>query len=394
MHSSLITCQPSHGSYHDYGRQATYAAGMNRPTEIVRVDADDDEAHRPPVGAVPGTLVRDEGAHPTRITVLDYSQDHVEQAEITDVGQLQPYIDKDSVTWVDVTGFRNIEQIRALGEMLDIHPLALADAVNVPQRAKAEAYPDYVFIVTHAPELIGDSYYSEQVSVLFGNHFVLTFQELPAEDVYLPLRERIRAARGLVRRKRSDYLGYAIVDVITDRYFPVLDQLEDRLDDMEQRILRREHDVLQELYALRHQAVDARRAIESHRDALNTLMHMQVPYMNEEVRLYLRDCLDHALRQAATAGSLMDYVVSLRELLASQQAQRLNEVMKMLTMVATIFIPLSFFAGVYGMNFDPAVAGNMPELGVPYGYLIWWAVMAVMVAGMLWYFRRRGWLGR
>jgi magnesium transporter len=367
---------------------------MNRATEIIRVQTEEGEDHRAPVGAVPGTLVGDKDAHPTRMTVLDYGPDHVDQIEITDVSQLQPYIDKDSVTWVDVTGFRNIEQIRALGEMLDIHPLALADAINIPQRAKAEAYPDYVFIVTHSPEINGGEFYSEQVSVLFGDHFVLSFQERPTEDLFKPLRDRIRAARGLIRRKRSAYLGYAIVDVITDTYFPMLDDLEDRLDGMEKRILKRETDVLEELYALRHQAVDLRRAIESHRDALSTLMHIQVPYIQDEVRLYLRDCLDHALSQVGTANSLMDYVVSLRELLASEQAQRLNEVMKVLTIVATIFIPLSFFAGVYGMNFDVAETGNMPELGWPYAYWLWWGVMVALTTGMLWYFRKRGWLGK
>ncbi|MCC7508430.1 MAG: magnesium/cobalt transporter CorA [Planctomycetes bacterium] len=365
---------------------------MQSNTEILRKSNVGDEAHRPPVGASPGTLVAAADAHDTRMMVIDFSPSHCDLSEVTDPAQLKPYIDKDSVTWIDVTGFKQIELIRTLGEMLDIHPLALADAVNIPQRAKAEAYPDYVFIVTHAPEIDGDGFYSEQTGVLFGDHFVLTFQERRDEDVFKPLRERIKASRGLVRQKGPAYLGYAIVDVITDTYFPVLDALEDRLDAMEKRILKRELHVLEELYALRHQAVDIRRAIESHRDALSTLMHIQVPYINDEVRLYLRDCLDHALSQVNTASSLMDYVVSLRELLASEQAQRLNEVMKMLTMVATIFIPLSFFAGVYGMNFDGR--GNMPELTIPYFYWLWWCAMAVVTGLMLWYFKRRGWLGR
>ncbi|MBX3460883.1 MAG: magnesium/cobalt transporter CorA [Planctomycetes bacterium] len=361
-------------------------------TEIIRRQIAGDEAHRPPVGAPPGTLVADPNAHETRMLVIDYGPEHFEQREISECSDLKPYIEKQSVTWIDVTGFKNIELIRVLGEMLDIHPLALADAVNVPQRAKAEAYPDYVFIVTHAPELTADGYYSEQAGVLFSDHFVLTFQERRDEDIFKVLRDRIKASRGLVRRKGPGYLAYTIIDVITDSYFNVLDELENKLDAMEKRILKSELNVLEDLYGLRHQAMDLRRAIESHRDALSTLMHIQVPFMNDEVRLYMRDCLDHSLSQVAMANSLMDYVVSLRELLASEQAQRLNEVTKVLTMVATIFIPLSFFAGVYGMNFEGA--GNMPELDTPYFYWFWWAAMLAMIVGMVWFFKRKGWIGK
>jgi magnesium transporter len=367
---------------------------MKSETEILKKPIEEGADHRAPVGAAPGTLVGDINAHPTRVFAIDYGPSHYEHFEITDPAQLKACIDKDTVTWIDVTGFRDIELIRTLGEMLDIHPLALADAVNIPQRAKTEAYPDYVFIVTHAPEFEGGGFYSEQVSVLFGEHFVLTFQERPSEDQFKSLRERIRTSRGLIRRKGSAYLGYSIVDVITDTYFPLLDSLEKQLDAMEKRVLQHELDVLEELYALRHTALDIRRAIESHRDALSTLLHLQVPYIADEVRLFLRDCLDHALSQVAMANSLQDYVVSLRDLLASEQAQRLNEVMKVLTIVATIFIPLSFFAGVYGMNFDRTVAGNMPELGLPYGYFIWWGLMALLTGSMLWYFRKRGWMGK
>lgn len=367
---------------------------MARQTEILHrnVPGDSDEAHRPPPGAVPGTLIEVEGAQPTRITVVDYGPGHHEVRELADPAEIRPYIDKQSVTWIDVTGFKDVAAIRTLGEMLDIHPLALADAVNIPQRAKAEAYPDYVFIVTHAPEVTGNGFYSEQVSVLFSGHFVLSFQERSNEDLYKPLRDRIKSARGLVRNKGTAYLGYAIVDVITDTYFPVLDSLEDKLDALEKRILAGELNVLQDLYALRHTALDIRRSIESHRDALSTLMHMQVASIPDEVRLYMRDCLDHALSQVSTAQSMLDYAVSLRELLASEQAQSLNQVIKVLTIVSSIFIPLSFFAGVYGMNFEGR--GNMPELSTPYFYWVWWVLMAGVATGMLLFFRRKGWIGR
>ena len=358
--------------------------------EIIPARVPEDEDHRPPVGAAPGSMVADANASDTHITVIDYGPTHCDQVQIHDLNDLRAYMDKPSVTWVDVTGFKDIERIRSLGEMLGIHPLALADVVNVPQRAKTEVYPDYVFVVTHAPEVNGDRFYSEQVAVLFGEHFVLSFQEHPDEDQFKLLRNRIRASRGLVRHRGAAYLGYCIVDVITDAYFPVLDRIEDRLDALEARILSRELEVLEKLYELRHVAQDLRRAIESHRDALSTLMHVQVSFVPDEVRLFMRDCLDHALSQASAANGLMDYVVSLRELLSSEQAQRMNEVMKVLTMVATIFIPLSFFAGVYGMNFEGE--GNMPELHQPGFYWIWWVAMLSITGGMIWYFRKRKWL--
>lgn len=362
---------------------------MSNNTEILRRSP---EQQHIAIGAAPGTLVVDASAAETRLLVVDYNLTQHEERELSDPAGVRAYIDRDSVTWVDVTGFKNIEWVRTIGELLNIHPLALADAVNLPQRAKAEAFPDYVTIVTHAPELEGDAFYCEQVAVIFSEHFVLTFQERPNADLFEPLRARIRAGRGLIRGKGTSYLGYAIVDVITDTYFPVLDRLENRLDAMEKRILAGDLQTLQDLYALRHQALDIRRSIESHRDALTTLLHLQVPFIQEETRLYLRDCLDHALSQVGTAQSLLDYAVSLRELVASEQAQRLNEVMKVLTMVSTIFIPLSFFAGVYGMNFDPDNPGNMPELRTPYAYLIWWGLMLLVVALMLLFFRSKGWL--
>lgn len=374
-------------------RLLCYAARMPNG-EIIRAELPEDADHRPPVGATPGAMVGDANASPTHIALIDYDSERLEEHVITDIAGLKPFVDKPSITWVDVTGFKDIEKIRALGELLRVHPLALADTVNVPQRAKAEAYPDYVFIVTHSPGIEDGEFYSEQVAVLFGDHFVLTFRERHEDDPFKPLRERLRTSRGLVRTKGPGYLGYAIVDVITDSYFPLLDELENRLDLLEQRILDHELDVLHDLYMLRREALAVRRAIESHRDALSTLMHIQVAFINDELRLYLRDCLDHALSQTAKANSLLEYVVSLRELLSAQQSQRLNEVMKVLTLVATIFIPLGFFAGVYGMNFDADKPGNMPELGMPYAYWIWWGAMLLLTACMLLYFKRRRWIGK
>lgn len=354
----------------------------------------DDSERRPPVGAVPGTLVEDEHAHPTVIRLFDYGPDHLDEREIDDVTEIEPLIGSDSVTWIDVAGFRDVPKLQKLAELLKLHRLVLADAVNIPQRSKTELYPEYLLFITQAPYVDDedDEIEVEQVSIVIASGFVLSFQELPADDTFEPIRDRIRNRRGLVRTKGTGYLGYVLLAVVTDEIFPLLDDIEDRLDDMEKRILDGEVDVLEELYTLKHQCLDLRRVIEMHRDAVNRLQRVGSQYIPPDVEPFVRDAYDQCVSQTATAQSLQDFAVSLRELLSSTQANRLNEVMKVLTIVATIFIPLSFFAGVYGMNFDPSVAGNMPELALPYGYLIWWVVMIAAASAMLWYFHHRKWL--
>lgn len=358
-------------------------------------DSSGDSDRRPPVGAVPGTLVEDEDAHPTQIRLLDFSADHVDEREITDLNELDKYLSgTDSVTWIDVTGFRNLTLMRELSEKLGLHRLVLADAVNIPQRSKTELYPDYLLFITQAPYLdeTDDEIDNEQVSVVVSPKFLLSFQELPLDDTFEPVRDRIRNKRGLVRNKGTGYLAYALLAVVTDEIFPLIDELEEKLEEMEKRILDQELDVLEALYILKHECMDLRRSIEMHRDAVNTLQRIEVDYMPEDVRPFLRDLYDQCVSQSTTAQSLQEFAISLRELHSSALANRLNDVMKMLTIVATIFIPLSFFAGVYGMNFDPELPGNMPELNTPYAYFIWWGVMIAGVIAMLWFFHRRKWL--
>jgi magnesium transporter len=360
----------------------------------VEGESSSESDRRPSVGAVPGTLVVDEDAHPTQIRLLDFGPEYVEEHDVSDLDQLDAFIQKDSVTWIDVSGFRELGTLEKLSEKLGLHRLVLADAVNIPQRSKTELYPEYLLFITQAPYLDeeDEEIDTEQVSIVVGTNFVLSFQELPLDDTFQPVRDRIRNKRGLVRTKGPGYLGYALVAVITDEMFPLLDDLEDSLEVMEQRILDDEMDVLEELYTLKHQAMDLRRAIEMHRDAVSSLQRVGPHYIPHDVQPFLRDVHDQCVSQVGTAQSLQDFAVSLRELLSSAQANRMNDVMKLLTVVATIFIPLSFFAGVYGMNFDTSQPGNMPELGMPYGYWIFWGCMAAVVLSMLWYFRHRKWL--
>lgn len=348
---------------------------------------------RPAVGAVPGTLVADAESQPTHIHITDYSSSQIEEKRDASPDDVRSYIERDSVTWVDVQGFKNTEGLKLIAQALNLHPLMLADAINVPQRAKSEQYPEYLFIILHAPKSCEDAFLSEQVSLVFNDKFVLSFQEQDELDSFSIVRERIRHSRGIVRARGTAYLAYALLDLVTDNYFPLLDKLEQRLTVMERRLLRGNLELLEELYELRHLCLDVDRAIRANRDALGSLLHQSAEFITPEVRTYLRDCHDHALRQEQQAHSLYDFAMSLRELHAASQTARMNEIIKVLTMVSTIFIPLSFFAGVYGMNFSPDVAGNMPELRTPGAYWVWWGLMLLLVGGMLMFFRGRGWLG-
>ena len=346
---------------------------------------------RPAVGAPPGTLVSDADSQPTQLHVTDYSPAQVEEKKSAHASDIPQYIERDSVTWVDVQGFRDVDELRKLAEVLKLHPLMLADAINVPQRAKTEQYPEYMFIILHAPKSCDDVFVSEQVSLVFNDKFVLSFQEQDELDSFRHVRERIRLNRGVVRARGTAYLAYALLDIVTDNYFPLLEKLEERLASLERRLLRGHLELLEEMYDLRHLCVDLERAIRGNRDALGSLLHVPSEFIGEDVRTYLRDVHDHALRQEQQAHTLYDFAMSLRELHASSQSARMNEIIKVLTMVSAIFIPLSFFAGVYGMNFSPD-ASNMPELHTPGAYWIWWGAMLLIVAFMLWFFRRRGWL--
>jgi magnesium transporter len=348
---------------------------------------------RPPVGAVPGHIVEHEYRQPTKLRVMTFTSDSVKEHDNPAVDDIPALIQQPGVTWIDISGFQDVALIRKLAELLELHPLLVADAVNTKQRSKTENYPDYTFVVLHSPALEDDWFYSEQVALVFNDRFVLTFQELERTDPFKALRERILAARGLVRSKGNAYLAYALLDLVTDHYFPVIDVLNERLETVEERILEGDLKIVEQLYGLRHLCADAARRIKGNRDALATLLRQEAPYITGDFQTYLRDAHDHAMHQDEAVKDAYDFAISLRELHSTSQNARLNEIIKVLTLVSTVFIPLGFFAGIYGMNFDPDLPGNMPELNTPYAYWIWWSCMVAVVFGMLMFFRHKGWIG-
>ena len=343
---------------------------------------------QPPVGAPPGTLVMAPDQVPPEIHLICYGPDRLDERPVTDLDSLRT-LPPDGVTWVDVQGLGDEAVLRTLGEIFHLHPLALEDAVNVPQRPKAELYPDFYLFITRMTRLTeAHEVIAEQVTIFFGRNYVLTLQELRG-DVLDPVRRRIRGAQGLIRQSGPDYLAYALIDTVIDGYYPVAESLGDRLQELEEEILAcATPEGLRRIHRMRRELLRLRRAVWPQREAVNSLIRDESDLVSATVRQYLRDCYDHTVQLADVIETYRELATGLMDIYLSSMSQRTNEVMKVLTIVGAIFIPLTFLAGVYGMNFQ-----YMPELHRRYGYPLLLLVMLVVAAGMVMFFKRKGWLG-
>lgn len=345
----------------------------------------------PPPGTRPGTLhIPPDAPRPT-IDLIVYSPAEIEERRIEELDHL-PEISEDRVLWLNVCGYGDLPTLQRLADQFDLHLLALEDVVRAEQRAKVEVYSDWTFIVAFMVDPATTPPALEQISFFVRPQMVITFQELP-QDVFEPVRDRLRQQAGRIRSRGSDYLAYALLDALIDGYFPALERYGDQLEELEDRILTDPgEDNLQELHRLRRELIALRRVILPHREAVNVLLRSAVPPFSEETRLFLRDCYDHTIRLIELIESYREFAASLMDVYLSTLGQKTNEVMKILTIISTIFIPLSFLAGLYGMNFDTSHPLNMPELGSPYGYPALLAVMAGVIVVLVLFFRRKGWL--
>ncbi len=347
------------------------------------------QKRHPPAGSRPGTLVIPETAPPPVIRVIDYTADRVEETEIHDVEELARYVDSDSVTWIDVHGMGDETLIRRIGDIFALHALALEDAVNVPQRPKTELYERCNLYITRMTRLgDGANVEVEQLSIFLGSGWVLTLQE-KAGDIFDPIRSRIRAGVGPMRRSGADYLTYALIDMVIDGYYPVIEELGEHLDRLEQTTLSHdEPQLLAHIYDAKRQLLELRRAVWPQREAINSMIRDENPFVGEAVRVYLRDVYDHAVQVIDITETYRELAGSLMDLYLSTVSQRTNEVMKVLTIMASIFIPLTFMAGIYGMNFQ-----HMPELGQRWAYPTLLSFMGLVGVGMIGFFWRKGWVG-
>lgn len=342
---------------------------------------------RPPPGARPGALALPEAPQPLRITVLDYTADHVEEREIDDVALLAAYRDRDSVTWVNVQGIGDESRLRRIAEIFSIHPLALADAVNIGQRPKFESYERHDFLIARMAAMGAEGRLGfEQVSIAFAKGYVVMFQEDPG-DCFDPVRARIRAG-SIIRQANADFLAYALIDCLIDNYFPVVEALGERLEALEDEVMEQPtRQTLGAIQQIRRSLLTLHRTAWQQRDAVNAFMREEKSHFTPAQQIYLRDAYDHAAQVIDTVETFRELTVGLLDIYLSSISNRMNEVMKFLTVIGSIFIPLTFVVGVYGMNFE-----NMPELKLRWGYAAVWVVMIAIGLGMYRFFRRKGWI--
>jgi len=346
---------------------------------------------RPSPGSRPGTLAPPEGSAPPQIHLYAYAPDGVHERDVLDVEELAHFVEPELPTWIDVRGLGDERVLRRIGEIFSLHPLALEDAVNVPGRAKSELYPRHHLVIARMP-IVDDGGRLDvpQVAFFIGRRHLLSFQER-SFGFFDPVRQRLCEGTGLIRTAGPDYLAYALLDTLVDRYYPIVEGLVHDLEDLEEDAVGASPDpgILERIHENRRRLVVVRRVARPQREAVRELAYDESPFVSPEVRTFLRDTHDHISQVVELADSCHEMSVGLIEIYLSGIGQRTGEIIKVLTLMTSIFIPLSFIAGVYGMNFE-----HMPELHGRLGYPMVLALMGAVAGGLLLYFRRRGWIGR
>lgn len=329
----------------------------------------------------------------TVISLISYGPGYFLEKQVASVSELPELIKAGKVSWVDIDGPVSAAVVQELGQLFSLHTLALEDVVNGRQRAKFEEYGQHHFLIAPMVTLT-ERLKTEQLSLFFGAGFVVTFQELPDGDCLAPVRERLRNEIGNLRNLGADHLAYMIVDAVVDGYFPVLQSLGDKLEELEDDILLRyDAKAPGKIYALKRDVIKLRRSIWPLREAVHALLRDSSAMVSGDTRLYLRDCYDHAIRLLDLVEMYREMCTDLMDLHLSSNSNRMNEVMKVLAIITTLFIPPTFVAGIYGMNFNPDKSPwNMPELNWFWGYPCALSVMAAMMLGLFFWMRWKGWL--
>ena len=343
------------------------------------------------VGLPPGSLVPVEvpALERVQLTVMDYDAGKLEELESATVEECLPFKDAPTVTWLDLVGLQDMELVARLGSEFGLHPLVLEDLVNTQQRPKLEDFQDYLFLVMKMITFSEDTHRveDEQVSVILGPRYVISFQERPG-DIFGPVRERIRTGKGRIRTMGPDYLAYSLVDAVVDHYFVVLEGLGEWIEELEDEVVSAPVPAtMEEIHRVKREMLLLRKATWPLREVISALGREGTSLVTAPVRIYVRDVYDHTIQVLDTGETLRDIVSGLLDTYLSSVSNRMNEIMKVLTIMASIFIPLTFIAGVYGMNFR-----HMPELALPWAYPAVLALMVMIALGLLAYFRRKRWL--
>jgi magnesium transporter len=340
-------------------------------------------------GLAPGTLVYvgERKIENVRIRLIDYDENRIEERELKSIDESLPYIEKESVTWINIDGLHDIDLISNIGKLFNLHSLVLEDIVNTEQRPKMEDFEEYLFIVLKMIHYQSDMHQVrfEQLSLILCKNIVISFQERVG-DIFEPVRERLRKARGRIRKMGTDYLIYTLMDVAVDNYFVVLENIGERVAELEESLINDpEPDILQYIHEFKRELIFLRRSVWPLRELISSLERGETDLINEKTTIFLRDVYDHTIQIIDTVETYRDIVSGMMDLFLSSVSNRMNEVMKVLTVIATIFIPLTFIAGIYGMNFE-----YMPELGWHWGYFTALILMlAIGVLMVIWFKRKR-----
>ncbi|KAF0145670.1 MAG: magnesium transporter [Nitrospirae bacterium] len=343
-------------------------------------------------GLPPGSLIHigDKKKEEVKITVIDYDEGNFQEKVIAEIQECFAFKDKPTVTWINVDGIHKVEIPEKLGECYGFHPLIIEDILNSDQRPKIEDFGDYIYIVLKMLNLDSrtNSIISEQISLILGPNFVISFQEGHEGDVFNPVRERLRTGKGKIRKMGADYLAYSLIDSIVDNYFIILEKLGEKIESLEERLVTNPTgNVLREIHNLKREMLFLRKSVWPLREVISTMAKGESSLIHLSTGIYLRDIYDHTIHVVDTIETFRDMVSGMLDIYLSSISNRMNAVMKVLTIIATIFMPLTFLAGVYGMNFK-----HMPELEWKFGYPLIVLVMLIVAVIMLFFFRKKKWL--
>jgi len=343
------------------------------------------------LGLSPGTVVyvgnkRDNELY---IDVFDYDQDDVTEKKLSTIDEAFRFIDTKPTSWININGLNHIDAIEKLGLHYQFHPLIIEDIVNTNQRPKIEEYENYIFVALKMLYFDKNENLSiEHLSFILGNNYTISFQETDG-DVFDPIRQRLRTKKGKIRSMGSDYLLYCLMDAVVDNYYNLIETLGEKIETLEDSLFKPEsdHEITHDIQDLKKEILKVRRAIFPLREVVSRLNKAEHVLLNEKTQLYIRDLYDHIVQISENIEIQREMVWGLMDMYMSTISNKMNEVMKVLTIIATIFIPLTFIAGIYGMNFK-----HIPELNYQYGYFILWGVMIIIFITMLYYFKKKKWL--
>lgn len=348
------------------------------------------KSHAKKVGLPPGSsvLVGDKKTENIEIELFDYNQDSVTNNRIENLDEIAPLRESESVSWININGLHDVDTITKIGSAFDIHPLIIEDILNTDHRPKSEILDRHIFITLKMihiePET--DQILIEQVSIVLGHNYVLTFQESKG-DIFDTIRDRILHNKGRIRKFGADYLTYALIDTIIDTYFLILDRLNDRLEVLENDLIDNpDQAFITEIQRIKRELLFLRKSVWPLRELISTITREETPFFTTTTIPFLRDLYDHTIQIIDTVETMRDMISGLLDVHLSSLGNKTNDVMKVLTIIATIFIPLTFLAGIYGMNFE-----FMPELKWHFAYPLFWGIIFILFFGMMFYFKRKKW---